>query len=58
METSLRESRLEVVTLTSVFRTRAADALERGEYIYWLDDTHWNGAGTSTAAEEIAGRLR
>jgi hypothetical protein len=58
VEASLREADIAVVNLTAVFRARAAEALERGEYIYWLDDTHWNGAGTRVAAEEIARRLR
>ncbi len=31
----------------------AAVLLEEKKYLYFLDDTHWNGIGTSIAADEI-----
>ncbi len=43
-----------VVNLKNSFRVRAARDLPGGSYLYWLDDTHWNGRGMGVAAEEIA----
>ena len=42
---------------------QARQALSSGDYIYWRDDTHWNGRGAALAAEAIrrewfAGRAR
>jgi hypothetical protein len=37
----------------------AADALlAKGQFIWWLDDTHWNRAGIKVAAEVVAEQLR
>jgi SGNH hydrolase-like domain, acetyltransferase AlgX len=43
-----------VLNLTTRFRERAETLLARDEYIYWLDDTHWNAEGIRDAAEAIA----
>jgi len=32
----------------------AASEYQRGRYIYWLDDTHWNAEGIEIAASAIA----
>ncbi|OYY94458.1 MAG: hypothetical protein B7Y41_06380 [Hydrogenophilales bacterium 28-61-23] len=32
-------------------------ALTRGQFIWWLDDTHWNRAGIKIAAEVVAQKL-
>jgi len=53
LEASLRAAGIDVVNLTAVFRKSAAEALARGEYIYWLDDTHWTPSGIRIAAEEL-----
>ena len=40
----LRLVRKEPLLERALFRQAAADSLQRGEYIYWLDDLHWNAA--------------
>ncbi len=40
-----------VLDLTGPFRERAREDLANGQYIYWLDDTHWNARGIAVAAE-------
>jgi hypothetical protein len=42
-----------VVNLLSRFRREAADGLDRDQYLYWRDDTHWNPTGIEIAAQEI-----
>jgi hypothetical protein len=54
LETAVRPTGIPVVNLLPVFRRRAGDLLDRGEYLYWRDDTHWNATGISVAAGEIA----
>ena len=52
-EAELRASGITVVNLTQVLRVAAARDLERHEYVYWRDDTHWNARGVAVAAAEI-----
>lgn len=40
--------------LTPALAKGAALALGAGRFVYWRDDTHWNGLGTEIAADEIA----
>lgn len=50
----LRAIGIPVLDLTPVLSTEAAAAYrERGEYLYWLDDIHWNRRGIALAAEAI-----
>lgn len=53
IERRVRESGITVVNLTPTFRAAAAAGLDRKEYIYWLDDTHWNADGIALAVVEI-----
>ena len=53
VEEVLREQAIPVVNLAPVFRREAQIKFQRGEYIYHLDDTHWNARGISIAANEI-----
>src|SRR5439155_21203072 len=53
VEEVLREQGIPVVNLAPVFRREAQIKFQRGEYIYHLDDTHWNARGISIAANEI-----
>jgi hypothetical protein len=50
------------VNVTGALRRQAADDLPRGEYDYFLDDTHWSDRGIAAAArtfvEAWAGRKR
>ena len=41
------------VSLEPRFAADAAVFLDRNQYLYLLDDTHWNGNGTALAADEI-----
>ena len=43
-----------VVNLTPRFIEEAKALLDRNEYIYWTDDTHWNAAGISDAAQALS----
>lgn len=50
LEHELHEAGVPVLNLTPIFLARAAYHLERGEYLYWLDDIHWNARGIDLAA--------
>jgi len=41
------------VDLTAPLRAAAAAALERGDYVFYPDDTHWNAAGVVVAATAV-----
>ena len=56
LETALREQGIEALDLTPLLQARARVALASGEYLYWRDDTHWNGQGVRVAAEAIQQR--
>lgn len=56
LEQVLRAQGIEALDLTPMMRERAAGDLARGEYVYWRDDTHWDGRGVSVAADAIARR--
>lgn len=54
LEEALRTGGVEVVNLKKVYRERAGADLEKGIYLYWLDDTHWTAHGMRVAAEEFS----
>lgn len=56
LESALREQGLDALDLTPLLQDRARAAIARGEYLYWRDDTHWNGLGVRVAAEAIQQR--
>ncbi len=49
----LADAHIPVVNLTETFRAEAASRLTHDSYLYWFDDTHWNGDGIHLAATEI-----
>jgi hypothetical protein len=53
VERGLRAAGVSVVNLTIPLRGAAATALDGGEHVYFLDDTHWNAAGAAVGAGEI-----
>jgi hypothetical protein len=57
LEQELRAAGVRVVNLTGPFQRRAADDYERGEYIYWRDDTHWNRRGVELCVDAIVRAL-
>ena len=58
LERHIREAGIPVVNLTAALRAEAARELDRGRYLHWRDDTHWNARGISVAAAEIARGVR
>lgn len=46
------------LNLTPALCRRAAELLAEGRYVYWRDDSHWNGDGMDAAAEAIAQALK
>jgi hypothetical protein len=53
LEHRLRQAGVPVLNLAPIFLVHAADYLERGEYLYWLDDIHWNARGIDLSAAAI-----
>ena len=53
LEQALRAGGIPALDLTPRFREQAREDLPKREYIYWLDDTHWNGRGVGVAADLI-----
>ena len=53
VEQRLAAANVPALNLTPLFRQQAASLLARDEYLYWLDDTHWNGEGIREAAQAI-----
>ena len=43
-----------VLDLTPPLVQRAYSLIQEEDFVYWEDDTHWNGQGIRVAAEEIA----
>ena len=53
LEQGLRAAGVPVLNLAPIFLARVGDYLEHGEYLYWLDDIHWNAQGFDLAAAAI-----
>ncbi len=53
VEQRLTTANVPVLNLTPDFRKQAEALLARDEYLYWLDDTHWNAEGIREAAQAI-----
>jgi hypothetical protein len=53
VEAALKEAHIPVINLTGYLRQKARESLDRNEYIYWDDDSHWNPHGIDLAADEI-----
>jgi len=51
------EMKLLALDLTPALQAAARDAASQGRFVFWRDDTHWNGAGIAVAAEKIAEAL-
>jgi len=55
---ALRSAGVSAVSLESRFSRDAALLLDQRDYLYFLDDTHWNGKGTAIAADEVARQIQ
>ena len=54
VERKVRALGVSTVNLEPVLHAAANEAFERGELIYWPDDTHWNPRGIEIAVHEIS----
>jgi hypothetical protein len=54
VEQHLAAANVPVLNLTPLFRRQAEALFPRDEYLYWLDDSHWNAEGIREAAQAIA----
>jgi len=54
---ALDQAGVSVVNLESQFADQAPRLLGHKRYLYFLDDTHWTGAGTTIAGEQVLSRL-
>jgi hypothetical protein len=50
---ALQSAGVRTVPLEPRFAHDAARLLDQNKFLYFLDDTHWNGNGTAVAADEI-----
>ena len=55
---ALESAGVHAVSLESRYSQDAATLLDQRKYLYFLDDTHWNGIGTAVAADEIFNGLK
>ena len=53
LASALQNAGVRTVSLEPRFARDAAVLLDQKKYLYFLDDTHWNGNGTAVAADEI-----
>jgi len=53
LERALQVMGVPVLNLAPFLKAEVARHLERGEYLYWLDDIHWNARGIALAAAAI-----
>src|SRR3989442_1712451 len=56
LERALQVMGVPVLNLAPFLKAEVARHLERGGYLYWLDDIHWNGRGIALAAAAIRAR--
>jgi acetyltransferase AlgX (SGNH hydrolase-like protein) len=57
VDRALRTAGISVIDLTPSFQAQAHRDLAAGQYLYWLDDTHWNARGIEFAAGLIRRQL-
>ncbi len=50
---ALQNAEVSAVALERRYAQDATALLDQKKYLYFLDDTHWNGNGTAAAADEI-----
>ncbi len=54
VEQRLAAANVPVINLSTRFRKQAEALLDHDQYLYWMDDTHWNAAGIREAAQALA----
>lgn len=57
LENELRAAGVPVLNLSPALRAAAASAIRDNDYVYHLDDTHWNGHGVTVAVKELGAAL-
>ncbi len=58
VDAAARTMGVPALDLTPFLQSRAEALLPQGKYVYWRDDSHWNGDGIAAAAEAIATALK
>jgi len=58
LDASFKEAGIRSINLTTIYQAKAAEALAQNQYLYWSDDTHWNGRGIRIAAEAVIAEWR
>ena len=58
LEKLTRERGIPATNLYDALDHAAREALQRGEYVFWRGDTHWNCLGMSVAAQAMSEALR
>ena len=53
LEAALKSRGIQALDLTPSFAAQARADLPTGEYLYWLDDTHWNRHGIEMAVAAL-----
>ena len=48
----------EVIDLTPVLKSAAIEKSKQGKFVFWRDDTHWNGMGIEAVANHLAKKLK
>jgi SGNH hydrolase-like domain, acetyltransferase AlgX len=57
VERMLDQKNVLVVNLVAPFRSQAERDISSHQFIYWIDDTHWNERGMHLAAAAVSQRL-
>ena len=57
MKHACRDRNPSIVNLAPILADGARQAFEKGETLYWTDDTHWNPQGIEIAARAICDAL-
>lgn len=58
LQEDLARRGVNALDLTPSFREEARLRLARRDYLYWLDDTHWNPEGIALAARLLQARMK
>jgi len=58
LKASYGDLKIPVYDLSAVLANEAAALLDRGEYVFWRDDTHWNASGIAAAMKEVAQKIK
>ena len=49
---------IKVIDLTNILQEAANYQIKKNKYVFWRDDTHWNGLGISAVADHLVKQLK